>query len=137
MSIKAYKNAAADNVRLERSQVIVTPAVDTYDCIKVPRFAFITDVVLWVKDAGSADTVTIGFEGDGDAAVDDYFLDETDAEATAEGFKRAKYDYGIDDNVPWEGRWCFTAGGVITLVNGTGAQTSGEFIVFAKYHILH
>ena len=89
MGIRAFQNAASDNFRMARSQVIAIPDVDTYDCIMIPRFSVILDVVLWVKTAGSADTISVGFVGDGLSADNDHFLAATEAVATALGFKRA------------------------------------------------
>lgn len=137
MGTYAFAHAAADNIRVARSKIIATPAVATYDCIQIPKNAFLMDVVLWVKTAGSADTVLVGFIGDGLSADTDHFLAAADAEATATGFKRGKYDYATSDYVPWNGRWLFTASGIVTLTNITAAQTTGEFCVIATYSVLH
>jgi hypothetical protein len=138
MSIPMYSRASADNFRLAKSKVLESPADEQYDLIPVPRFAFIYDVWFFVKDGGSSDTVQVGFVGNGISHDADYFLDTTYAEATAVGMKRAGDIVVITDNVwiPFNGLWLNEASGMVTVTVGT-AQTSGEFVVFAAYSIIH
>lgn len=132
-----FTNQFSDVVRMARSKTILSPAVGTYNLVRIPRFSFVSDVVLWVKVAGSADTVQVGWAGNGETADPDGILTEGDAEVTATGFKRAKYDYGTSDYVTWSGKYFGDASGMITMTAITADQTSGEFYVFATYFVVH
>lgn len=131
-----FTHQFADNIRMARSKAMIKPAAATYNLIRIPRFAFVSDVVFYVKTAGSTATIQVGMIGNGAAADPDFFLNATDAAANAAGYKRAKYDYGTSDFVTHSGVWFQTASGVITATVGT-TQTSGEFIVFATYMVIH
>lgn len=136
MAVKAWCNRAADNMRLAKSLVVKEPGVEVYDCISVPRYAFIWNAWLQVIVAGSSDNVQMGFRGNGAAIDDDFFLSETQAAATATGLKPAIRYVGAGDIQPFIGLWCQTAGGMITLTVDT-AQTTGSFVVLAAFTILH
>ena len=123
---------AADNLRLARSRSILTPSADTYNLINFPKFAFVKDVWLWVVVAGSSDTVSIGWTGNGEAAQAAGFISVDVAEATVIGLKRAQHD----TMVSFEGKYFFDAGGQLTMTVGT-TQTTGEFHILVDYTILH
>ena len=123
---------AADNYRVGRSKTILTPAAATYWVMRIPKFALITDVWLWVKVAGSSDTVSLGWIGNGETAQAAGFLSITIAEATLIGMKRAKND----SMVSFEGKYFNAASGLLTMTVGT-TQTTGEFHAFAEYTVIH
>lgn len=123
---------AADNIRLARSGSIITPAAATYNLIRIPKFAFITDLWLLVTTAGSSDTVDVGFIGNGETADPNYFLDATYSLVTGTGVVRAS-----QDSVSlFAGKWFSAASGLITMTVGT-TQSTGNFTVFVQYAVIH
>ena len=97
-------HAAADNLRLSRSRVITEPEDGTYDCIQIPRFAFLRDIWVFVSVAGSSDTVQLGFVGNGASADADYFFSADDLAVTVAGMKKAHLRNTAGDifNVPFQ-----------------------------------
>ena len=132
MATDYISTKAADNLRLARSKSILTPSADTYNLINLPKHSFVKDVWLWVKVAGSSDTVSIGWTGNGETAQAAGFLSTDIANATVVGLKRAQHD----TMVSFEGKYFFDAGGQLTMTVGT-TQTTGEFHVLVNYTILH
>ena len=70
MATKAWCNRAGDNVRIAKSLVVSSPAAAVYDCVQIPRWAFIWNAWLQVLTVGSSNDVQMGFRGDG-SAIDD------------------------------------------------------------------
>lgn len=123
---------AADNYRIGKSRTILTPSADTYWLYKFPRYTLVTDVWLYVPVAGSSDTVSIGWVGNGEVAQAAGFLDTDVANVMVTGMKRAQHS----TMVAFEGKYFDDAGGLLTMTVGT-AQTTGEFHVFVQYTIIH
>jgi len=123
---------AADNYRVGKSRTILTPAAATYWVYKLPRFALVTDVWLYVPVAGSSDTVSIGWLGNGETAQAAGFLSTSIAAVTIIGMKRAQHD----TLVAFEGKYFDDAGGIMTMTVGT-TQSTGEFHVFVEYTVIH
>lgn len=116
----------ADNRVLERSRLLVTPADDTYNVIKVPRFAFVVNVYLHVQTAfGALGSVTVGFAGNGETANATYFLDAALADATDAGMRQADI-----------AKYFPTAAGMITVTTVAGGG-AGKLLVFADYCVIH
>lgn len=136
MTVDLFTTQFADNSRLAKSKTVLTPAAETYNLVRIPKFAFVSDVVFWVQTAGSSDTVSIGFVGNGETANPTYFLTTADASATIAGFKRAKYAFGPGDFVSFDGKYFQTGTGMITMTVGT-TQTTGVFYVFVDYNVVH
>jgi hypothetical protein len=125
---------AADNYRLARSGTILTPAAATYNLIRLPQYTFVNDVWLLCTVAGSSDTIDVGFIGNGESADPDYFLDRTYALVNATGI--GMYRATQDTVTSFAGKWFSDASGIITLTVGT-TQTTGSFIVFVEYSVIH
>ena len=123
---------AADNYRVGKSRTILTPAAATYWVYKIPRFALVTDVWLYVPVAGDSDTVSIGWLGNGETAQAAGFLSTSIAAVTVIGMKRAQHD----TLVAFEGKYFDDAGGIMTMTVGT-TQGTGEFHVFVEYTVIH
>ena len=123
---------AADNYRIGKSRTILTPAAETYWLYKFPKYALVTDVWLYVPTAGSSNTVSIGWVGNGETAQPAGFLSLTIADVMNTGMKRAQHD----SLVAFEGKYFDSAGGLLTMTVGT-TQTTGAFHVFAEYSIIH
>jgi len=123
---------AADNYRTGKSKTILTPAAATYWVYRIPRFALVTDVWLYVPTAGSSNTVTVGWAGNGETAQAAGFMSDTIAKVMVTGMKRAQHD----SLVAFEGKYFDDASGLLTMTVGT-AQTTGEFHLFITYTIIH
>jgi len=123
---------AADNYRIGKSRTILTPAAATYWLYRFPRYTLVTDVWLYVPTAGSSDTVSIGWVGNGETAQAAGFLDIDVAAVMETGMKRAQHS----TLVAFEGKYFNSAGGLLTMTVGT-IQTTGEFHVFVQYTIIH
>ena len=129
-----FSNKAADNYRLARSGSIIEPDADTYNIIRLPQYAFVNDVWLLCTEAGSSDTVDVGFIGNGETADPDAFLDRTYALVNATGI--GVYRASKDTVTGFSGKWFSDASGVVTITIGT-TQTSGIFLVFVEYTVIH
>lgn len=123
---------AADNYRIGKSKTILTPAADTYWLYRFPKYTLVTDVWLYVPTAGSTDTVSIGWIGNGETAQAAGFLSTGIADVTNTGMKRAQHD----TLVAFEGKYFDDANGLLTMTVGT-TQTTGAFHVFVEYTIIH
>jgi len=116
----------ADNRVLERSRLLATPANDTYNVIKVPRYAFVLNVYLYVQTAfGALGSVTVGFTGNGEVANATYFLDAALANATDAGMRQADI-----------AKYFPNAAGMITVTTVAGGG-AGTLLVFADYCVIH
>ena len=117
---------AADNLRLARSGSIITPDAATYNLIRLPQYAFLTDAWIQVNIVGSSQTVSVGWTGNGEVASATGLFTTAAAEVDVAGVKKSSLT----------GKWFSAAGGMITLTVGT-TQTTGIFIVFIRYHVIH
>jgi hypothetical protein len=123
---------AADNYRIGKSRTILTPTADTYWLYRFPRYTLVTDVWLYVPTAGSSDTVSIGWTGNGETAQAAGFMSLDIAAVMETGMKRAQHD----TLVAFEGKYFDDASGLLTMTVGT-TQTTGEFHVFVQYSIIY
>jgi hypothetical protein len=116
------------------SKKLVSPADGSYGIIRLPRYAFVTDVWLEVITAAVAGipTLTIGFIGNKDTADDDFFMGTTHAAPDVLGIKRSSLDPTTVDNK------YFNAGsGSITFTWAAGgATTVGVYRVFCAYTVI-
>ena len=127
-----FGHAAADNVGFEKSRTILTPAAATYNVIRIPKNAFVTDVWLLVTTAGSSNTVSVGWIGNGEAAVPTGFLSVDIADVMTAGLKRSTKDTLVN----FTGKYFSAAGGAITVTVGT-TQSTGLFHVFVQFHVIY
>lgn len=101
-------------------------AADTYRLIRVPKLHFVKGIWLWKHTAltsGTTATLSIGFQGNGESADVDYFMDTTSADA-----ENAGTEMGIE--ALHSGKYFNAANGIITLTTG-GTPTAGAVVVFA------
>lgn len=126
-----YTNKLGDNLIVAKSKTILSPAAGTYNLIRIPKFALVKNVWLFVETAGSSDTVSVGFVGNGEAANASYFLPTLTAEATVAGMKIP----GNGTSTGKSAKYFNAASGAITLTVGT-TQTTGKFYVFCEYSIV-
>ena len=127
-----YTNAFADNVRFAKSRTILTPTAATYNLIRLPKFAFVKRVWLEVSTAGSSDTVTVGWIGNGETAQAAGFMSADIAEVTATGMKDSLRDIAA----AYPSKYFDSASGAITMTVGT-TQSTGSFLVFCEYTVIH
>ena len=127
-----YTNAFADNVRLAKSRTILTPTAATYNLIRLPKFAFVKRVWLKVSTAGSSDTVTIGWIGNGETAQAAGFMNADIAKVSATGMKESVKDTLVAN----ASKYFDGASGAITMTVGT-TQSTGSFMVFCEYTVIH
>jgi len=128
-----YTHSFSDNIRLAKSKVlkgVVTAA--TYNIIRLPKYAFVTDVWALISTACSETDVTVGWIGNGEAAQTTGFLSDTIMDAGVTGLKRAQHD----TLVAFEGKYFSAASGAMTLTVGT-AWTAGEVIILCQYQVIH
>lgn len=131
----ALSQRMSDRPILAISKRMVTPADATYNIIRIPKYAFITDVWVLVTTAYTAggSTLTVGWLGNGQTAVPAGFMSSDIARPTSTGLKRAQQDTLISG----EGKYFFTAGGAITVTTDDNAGTAGTFWVFCNYYVIH
>jgi len=131
-----YTNAFADNYRLAKSRLLISPSDGTYNLIRIPKYAFVKDVWLQVTEAADVtpDACTVGWLGNGESAVENGFITTDVAEPTKTGLKRAQKD----TLVTFEGKYFNAATGIITFTFEAGSATSlGTYRVFCEYTVIH
>jgi hypothetical protein len=131
-----FTHSFADNIRFAKSKLLSSPDDGTYNVIRIPKRAFITDVWLHVDTVADVvpATCTVGWLGNGETAVTNGFITTDVADALTTGLKRAQKD----TVTTFEGKYFTTAGGAITFTYeaGTGVTTKGVFQVFALYIVI-
>lgn len=131
-----YTNAFADNYRLAKSKLVISPSDGTYNIIRLPKYAFVKDV--WLQVITAADvtptTCTVGWLGNGETAVTNGFITTEVAKPIKTGLKRAQ----SDSLVTFEGKYFSGASGVITFTYAAGAATTlGIYRIFCAYTVIH
>jgi len=131
-----YTNQAADNFRLARSRTFVEPADGTYNILRIPKYTFVLEVFLNLKQAcsGGSPSITIGFVGNKETADPDAFLTNTEAAPGSTGLKTSK-----GGTAAWaDGKYFDGGSGAITLTFAAGGATA-RFIgnVFVMYSVVH
>lgn len=127
-----YSRAASDNIRWCKSKTIIEPSAATQNLIEIPMHALLFSVRLYVSTAGSSDTVTIGWMGNGETAVTNAFLSDTIAAVMTTGMKASMRDTQTSS----DGKYFDSARGALTMTIGT-TQSTGVFIVFCGYSVIH
>jgi hypothetical protein len=124
----------SDRPMLARSKRMVAPADGTYNLIRVPAKAFVTDVWVLITTAFTAagSTLTVGWLGNGETAVTNGFITNDISKPTVTGLKRAQND----TLTSWEGKYFNSASGLITCTTDDNAGTAGTFWVFVNYYVI-
>ena len=124
---------ASDNYRMMKTQTFNTPSAGTYNCIRIPKFAFVASVFLNITTAcaGTDPEVTVGWLGNGETAQPAGFISAAIAECTIAGLKAAVHDTGVS----WPGKYFEDAGGMLTITC-SGTFTAGVFVAFVEYTII-
>lgn len=133
-NIDAYTHKASDNYRLEASKLMLAPADATYNLIKIPKFAFITDVWVQIVTAFTVDaSITVGWLGNGETAVPAGFITNEIADPLIVGVKRA-FNSTI---VAFPGKYFNGGSGAITATVLDGSGAVGNFRVFVQFSVIH
>jgi hypothetical protein len=134
MSTDAYTSKSADNFRLEASKLMLAPADETYNLIKIPKYAFVSDVWVQIVTAFTVNaSIEIGWFGNGETAVTDGFITDDVAAPLVVGIKRAMNSSAVT----FPGKW-FTggSGGITATVLDNGGAV-GNFRVFVQFTVIH
>jgi hypothetical protein len=118
-----------------KSVTLIAPDDGYYGLIRVPQYAFITDVWLDISVAyvGGAPSLSIGWLGNGETAVVDGFITSSIAKPLETGIKYSVHDTATSDRSKYFG----TKGGLITCtIAAGGATTEGTFCVFCQYYLI-
>ena len=132
-----YSHAAADNVRLAKSKLILDPADGTHNIIRLPRFAFVMDVffqLITPYTAASSGLITLGLVGNGEVADADAILADTYIGSETAGLSRMSGGTAAAA----EGYWFNTASGAITITTTAGDSVATiSCQAFAFYSVIH
>ena len=130
----AYSSKVSDAVRLEASKLMLAPADATYNLIKIPKFAFVTDVWIQIVTAFTVNaSITVGWLGNTETAVPAGFIINTIADPTVVGMKRA-FNTGLST---FPGKWFKLGSGAITATVLDNGGAVGDFRVFAQFTVIH
>jgi len=135
MATDFYGQHFSDNYRIARSKKLIEPADGVWNIIRIPRFAFVTEV--WIEmltaygDAGA--TLTVGWVGNGETADPDGFILSAVIDPDATGMTKASEGTATGG----QGKYFRDASGYITITSDDNAGSIGTFWVFAQYSVLH
>jgi hypothetical protein len=130
----AYTTKASDAFRLEASRLMLAPADATYNLIKIPKWALVTDVWIQIVTAFTVDaSIEIGWMGNGETAVTNGFITDNIADPSVVGMKRAFNTSAAT----FPGKYFSEASGAVTatVLGNTGAV--GDFRVFIQFTVIH
>lgn len=133
-NIDAYTNKASDAFRLEASKLMLAPADGTYNLIKIPRYALVTDVWVQIVTALTVDaSIIVGYIGNGEVANDDGFITNNVADPLNVGMKRA---FNTTTST-FPGKFFSDAAGAITATVLDNGGAVGDFRVFVQFIVIH
>lgn len=127
-----FSNAASDNFRLIKSKPLSgAVAAGTWALIRIPKWAYISKVWVWVQTAASATDVSVGWMGNTETAQAAGFMSTGVLKANVVGYKEA-----VNDTIISFGQKYFDKGtGAITATLGT-TWSSGKIFVFCQYSVV-
>jgi len=128
-----FSNAASDNFRLLKSKPLSGTAATagTWSLLRIPKWAFISNLWVWVETACNVEDITIGWSGNTQTAVPTGFMTADILDATVVGYKVA-----VKDTLLSSGQKYFNLGtGAITATLGT-TWASGKLTVFCQYSVI-
>jgi hypothetical protein len=129
----AYSNKVADNYRLAASKLMLAPDDGVYNLIKIPKWAFITDVWVEIVEAFTVNaSIEIGWMGNGETALENGFITAEIADPTHVGLKRA-FNTAL---TTFPGKYFSTASGAITATVADVDGAVGNFRVFAQFTVI-
>jgi hypothetical protein len=130
----AYTSKASDNFRMEASRLMLAPADDTYNIIRIPKFALVTDCWIQIVTAFTVNaTVEVGWMGNGETAITNGFITNDIAEPTVTGLKRA-FNTAL---TTFPGKYFSSASGSVTVTVADVDGAVGDFRVFVQFSVIH
>jgi hypothetical protein len=127
-----FSNASSDNFRLLKSKPLSgAVTAGTYGLLRVPKWAFVSGVWVWVETVCSATDVTVGWSGNTETANTVGFLSSDIVDAGVVGIKVATKDT-LASAV---GKYFDKGTGEITVTLGT-TWTTGKLYVFCQYSVI-
>lgn len=131
MATDFYAGKLSDNTYIAASKVLNGKSDGTYNLIRLPKYAFVTNV--WVNIttvfAGGIPTMTVGWIGNGSTASAAGFMTDTEAAPTVLGIKAAT------SLATFFGKYFSGGTGAITCTIA-GTPTSGICQFFVHYGII-
>jgi hypothetical protein len=126
-----YAGKLSDNTYFAASKVLTNKSDGTYNLIRLPKYAFVTNVWLNVTTvfAGGIPAMTVGWIGNGAVADANGFMTDTEAAPTVAGLKAATSLAGF------VGKYFSGGTGAITCTI-SGTPTSGICQFFVQYGII-
>lgn len=128
-----FSNAASDNFRLLKSKPLSGTAATagTWSLLRIPKWAFISNLWVWVETACNVADITIGWSGNTQTAVPAGFMSADVLKAGTTGYKLA-----VGDTLLSSGQKYFNLGtGAVTATLGT-TWASGKLTVFCQYSVI-
>lgn len=133
-NIDAYTSKAADNYRMEASKLMLAPDDGTYNIIKIPKFALVTDAWVQIVTAFTVNaTVDVGWMGNGETAITNGFITSDIADPTIVGLKRA-FNTAL---TTFPGKYFSDASGAVTVTVADNDGAVGDFRVFIQFTVIH
>lgn len=130
----AYTTKASDSFRMEASKLMLAPADGTYNLIKIPKFALVTDCWIQIVTAFTVNaSVEIGWMGNGATAVTDGFITDDIADPLNVGLKRG-FNVAVST---FPGKYFNGASGAITATVLDKDGAVGNFRVFVQFTVIH
>ena len=128
-----YSNTASDNFRLLKSKALSGTAATagTWNLLRIPKWAFVSRVWVYVETACNATDITVGWSGNTETAVAAGFLTEDIVDAGVVGYKEATHDTATS----WGQKYFGLGTGSITATLGT-TWTTGKLYVFCQYSVI-
>ena len=128
-----FSHKLADNYKLAMSGLFIIPSADTYDIIRIPKWAFVEDAWLEVTVACTAGaTISVGWKGNGETAQVAGFMSVDLTKPTETGLKRAQKD----NLLSFPGKYFGDGSGAVTITIAGTTLTAGKFRVFAGYSVI-
>lgn len=130
----AYTSKASDNFRIEASRLLLAPADDTYNIIRLPKFALVTDCWIQIVTAFTVDaSVEVGWMGNGETAVTNGFITNDIADPLVTGLKRA-FNIAL---TTFPGKYFSGGAGAVTVTVADNGGAVGDFRVFVQFTVIH
>lgn len=132
-NVDAFDYRASDAFRLEASKIMLAPADATYNLIRIPKFAFVTDVWIQIISGFTLNaSVVVGWMGNKEVANEDGFIDNGLADPLVPGFKRS---FNVAAGT-FPAKYFSAAGGAITATVLDNLGAVGNFRVFASFVVI-
>ena len=130
-----FSNKLADNRMMAMSGLFIAPNDAVYDIIRVPHWAFVSNVWLEITTAyiAGVPSIIIGWKGNKETAIPAGFMSNAIAKPKELGLKIAQKD----NLTAFPGKYFGAGSGAITVtIAAGGATTEGNFRIFCEYTVI-